>query len=247
MIHTEIYRVRNYEADSRGRLTLLSLANYLQDTADRHAILLGVGMPALAEQGLSWVLHRMKINIIRWPQLTEEIRVETNPSGLERVFVFRDFRVYDQAGELLMTASSTWLVFDTEKRRMVSPGAYFQEIFDPYRALEFLPRAVGKIPAVPPTEPWVRTVSARHNEIDTNDHVNNSVYFQWIQEPLPPQFMHSHRCTEIDLVFKKECSREDRIESKVYPFDSTTLLHLVSNLEGKEVAIGTTAWREISP
>jgi medium-chain acyl-[acyl-carrier-protein] hydrolase len=247
MIHSEIYRIRNYETDRHGNLTLLALANYLQHAADRHAIQLGVGMPALAEQGLSWVLHRMKITISRWPRIAEEIRVDTNPSGLERVFVFRDFRVYDQTGELLISASSTWLVFDTIKRSMTSPGGYFNDIFEPYKDLVFLPRAIGKVPAIPAIEPWVKSVSARHNEIDTNDHVNNSVYFQWFLEPLSTYFLQNHRCTEIDLIFKKECSREDTVSSTVYPLAGTSLLHLISNHDGKEVATGTTIWQEVTP
>lgn len=224
----------------------MSLANYLQDTADRHAIVLGVGMPALAEQGLSWVLHRMKITIFRWPKIAEEIKVETNPSGLERVFVYRDFRVLDQTGELLMTATSTWLVFDTEKRSMVQPGAYFNDIFEPYKALEFLPRAIQKVPTRPKMEPMRRDVGARYNEIDTNDHVNNSVYFQWFIEPLSAQFLEGNRCTVFDIIFKKECSREDQIVSIAYPLDSTSFLHIIINQEGKEVAVGTSAWREIA-
>lgn len=201
-------------------------------------------MPALAEQGLSWVLYRMKIKIHQWPQITDEIRVETNPSGLERVLVFRDFRLYDQAGKLLMTVSSTWLVFDTDKRSMVSPAAYFMDIFEPYKEWEFLPRATQKMPAIPGAEPLLREVGARHNEIDTNDHVNNSVYFQWFLEPLATPFLSSNRCVEFDIIFKKECSREDRIVSSAYTLDSTSFLHVITNQEGKEVAVGTSYWRE---
>lgn len=243
MKQVETYRIRNYETDSHGNLTLFSLANYLQDIADRHAIQLGVGMPALARQGLSWVLHRMKISILRWPRIAEEITIETNPSGLERIFVFRDFRVFDQAGELLMTASSTWLVFDIEKRSMVSPGAYFKDIFAPYKDFEFLPRATMKIPAIPPTSSLNKVVGARQNEIDTNLHVNNSVYFQWFLEPLPGAFLQSHHCEQLDIIFKKECRQEDVIESKVYALGTTSRLHILLNEEGKEVAVGTTNWR----
>lgn len=242
MIYSENFRIRNFETDSQGNLTLLSLANYLQDAADRHAIQLGVGMPVLAELGLSWVLHRMKITVIRWPRLAEEIRIETQPSGLERVYVYRDFRVYDQQGNLLITASSTWLVFDILKRTLSTPAAHFQEIFEPYRHLSFLSRSTLKFPPASSENLLRAQVRARHNEIDTNAHVNNSVYFQWLLEPLPADFLTSHACTEVEIQFKKECTRQDLITSVCSEPDAGEVKHWLLDEAGQEMAVGVTRW-----
>jgi medium-chain acyl-[acyl-carrier-protein] hydrolase len=243
MIHTETLRVRNFETDSQGNLTLLSLANYLQDAADRHAIRLGVGMPALSELGLSWVLHRMKISINRWPRLAEEITIETHPSGLERVYVYRDFRVYDQQRNLLITASSTWLVFDKVKRALVTPAAHFQDIFEPYRHLVFLPRPTPKFsPLLSEGLPRVQ-VRARHNEIDTNAHVNNSVYFQWLLEPFSADFLAGNACKEIEIQFKKECTRQDLITSVCSVPNAGEVRHWLLDDARQEMAVGITRWQ----
>lgn len=246
MPHTETYRIRNYETDRRGQLSLLALANYFQDAADRSAIALGVGMPALAELGLSWVLHRMKINITRWPDIAEEITVKTNPAGLEKIFVYRDFRVYDQANKLLMTATSTWLVFDTEARKLTTPAPHLQVIFDPYRAWEFLPRATARFDALPAEIPSRAEVKARHNEIDINEHVNNAVYFQWMLEALPAAFLDKHFCTEVDIQFKKECGWQDIISSHCAESDALSFRHSLRNDEQKEVAVATTRWLSVT-
>ncbi len=242
MIHTEAIRIRNFETDSQGKLTLLSLANYLQDAADRHAIQLGVGMPALAELGLSWVLHRMKITIHRWPGLAEAISVETLPSGLERVYVYRDFRVYDHQGVLLITASSTWLVFDTVKRSLAAPAAYFQAIFEPYRHLPFLARPTRKFPPLRSDNVLRTVLRARHNEIDTNAHVNNSVYFQWLLEPLSAEFLASNTCDEVEIQFKKECTRQDLIASVCTEPDGGAVKHWLLDEAGQEMALAVTRW-----
>lgn len=242
MIYSEEFRIRNFETDSQGNLTLLSLANYLQDAADRHAIQLGVGMPVLAELGLSWVLHRMKITVSRWPQLAEKIIIETNPSGLERVYVYRDFRVYDQQRTLLITASSTWLVFDVMKRTLVTPAAHFQDIFEPYRNLPFLSRPTLRFPP-PSSEKLLRAqLRARHNEIDTNAHVNNSVYFQWLLEPLSAGFLGSNACKEVEIQFKKECTRQDLITSVCSENNAEGVKHWLFDEAGQEMAVGVTRW-----
>lgn len=242
MIHTEAIRIRNFETDSQGKLTLLSLSNYLQDAADRHAIQLGVGMPALAVLGLSWVLHRMKITIHRWPDLAEEIIIETQPSGLERVYVYRDFRVYDQQRTLLITVSSTWLVFDKVKRTLATPAAHFQDIFEPYRTLSFLARSTRKFPPLRSDNVLRTALRARHNEIDTNAHVNNSVYFQWLLEPLSAEFLASNTCGEVEIQFKKECTRQDLITSVCTEPDGGAVKHWLLDETGQEMAVGLTRW-----
>jgi medium-chain acyl-[acyl-carrier-protein] hydrolase len=242
MMYSEVYRIRNYETDQRGFLTLFSLANYLQDTANLHAIKLGVGMISLADQGLSWVLHRMSISIRRWPRISEEIIVETHPSGLEKVFVYRDFRVYDPDRNLLLTATSTWLVFDTTARTLVLPGVHFETIFDPFREFEFLPRPTRKFAARKEQAEESIQIQARYNEIDANAHVNNSSYFQWFLEPLPDAFIGNHTCIEIDILFKKECTRADKVSSLYWKASEGGFLHQLLNEEGKEVAIGMTYW-----
>lgn len=242
MIYSEIFRVRNFETDSQGKLTLLSLANYLQDAADRHAIHLGVGMPALAKLGLSWVLHRMKITVTRWPRLAEEIIVETQPSGLERVYVYRDFRIYDQQRTLLVTVSSTWLVFDTIKRTLATPAAYFQDIFTPYRDLPFLSRPTRRFPPLSSDKLLRAQLRARHNEIDTNAHVNNSVYFQWLLEPLSAGFLDTKSCSEVEIQFKKECTRQNLITSVCSVPDAGEVKHWLFDEAGQEMAVGVTRW-----
>ena len=73
-----LYR-KNYEVDVshvdfRGRLKLSSLFQYFQDIAGLHAENLGMGMKVLQEdQGVLWVLERIRVDIIKLPLWGEEI------------------------------------------------------------------------------------------------------------------------------------------------------------------------------
>ena len=241
-IHSETYRIRNYEADSNGNLWLPSLANYLQDAADRHAIALGAGVPQLLERVLSWVLYRMRIDIHQWPRIPEEVTVTTNPSGEERVYVYRDYRIYDQAHQLLASASSTWLVFDLRKRKMTTPSPELKIIFEQFHHLPHLPRANQKYPPLPTHWQYQTEVTARQNEIDQNEHVNNSVYFQWLLEPLPTAFLKERRCSMLDITFKAESVRGEIILSLFEPLSNSTLLHRLENAQGQEIVTAITYW-----
>ncbi|HEV7350051.1 acyl-[acyl-carrier-protein] thioesterase [Telluribacter sp.] len=242
MIHSETYRIRNYEADTNGNLWLTSLANYLQDAANRHAIELGAGVPQLLEQGLTWVLHRMRLDIHRWPRLPEEVTVTTHPSGEERVFVYRDYRMYDSEQTLLVTASSTWLLFDLVKRKLTSPSPELKQYFEPYHNFPHFPRANQKYPPLPESWQYQTQVTARHNEIDQNQHVNNSVYFQWLLEPLPADFISTHQCQSLDITFKAECMRGETVHSLCQPLSDHQLMHRLQSQEGTEIVTALTTW-----
>jgi medium-chain acyl-[acyl-carrier-protein] hydrolase len=242
MIHSETYRIRNYEADTHGRLGLHSLANYLQDAADRHAIELGAGVPQLLEQGLSWVLYRIRLDINQWPRLSEEVTVTTHPSGEERVYVYRDYQVVDSEGNLLVSASSTWLVFDLAKRKLTLTTPQMKEVFKPYHTLAPLPRANSKYPSLPDQWQFEAPVTARHSEIDQNQHVNNSVYFQWLLEPLPVSFLLEQRCTSIDITFKAECIRGDVVLSRCAVLENGQLIHRIGNESGDELVTAVSSW-----
>lgn len=246
MIHSETYRIRNYEADSRGRLGLQALANYLQDAADRHAIALGAGVPFLLERGLSWVLHRIRMEIHQWPRISEEVTVATHPSGEEKVYIYRDYKVADAIGNILVSASSTWLVFDLAKRRLTSPTPEMKAIFAPYAAFETLPRANQKYPSVPAGWEFETAVCARHNEIDQNQHVNNSAYFQWLLEPLPVSFIQEYSCKSLDITFKAECLKGDIIRSRCAFTGNGELIHRLENQRGEEIVTALSTWEQLS-
>ncbi|GAB3165870.1 acyl-[acyl-carrier-protein] thioesterase [Telluribacter humicola] len=242
MIHSETYRIRNYEADTNGNLWLSSLANYLQDAANRHAIELGAGAPQLLEQGLAWVLYRMKITIHRWPRIPEEVTVTTHPSGEERVYVYRDYRMYDSEHNLLVSATSTWLLFDVIKRKLTSPSPDLKQYFEPYHNFPHFPRAKEKYPALPTSWKYQTQVTARHNEIDTTQHVNNSVYFQWLLEALPVEFIHQQQCQTVDITFKAECLRGEQVTSLCEPLSDGVYLHRLQNERREEIVTALTTW-----
>ncbi|GAB2789583.1 thioesterase [Rhabdobacter roseus] len=242
MIYSETYRIRNYETDPEGRLWLSALANLLQDAADCHANQLGVGRPELLAWDLAWVLHRLVLSVNRWPRLGESITLETNPSGEERVYIYRDFRGYDSAGKLLFTATSTWLVLNLSTRRLTTPAPEIKRLFEPYRHLEHLPRPSGKFPAAPGTWTYQTTLQPRHNEIDANLHVNNGVYFQWLLESLPFDFLATHHCHHVDLVFKAEGQRGETVQVLSGPVGPNRFVHRVLNPQQAELVVALSTW-----
>ena len=92
----ETIRVRSYEVDKSKRASLFSLVNYFQEAASNNAADLGASVYDLRERGVSWVLHRMQIEVSRFPDHGETILVRTWPSGSEKIYFYRDFLILDK-------------------------------------------------------------------------------------------------------------------------------------------------------
>jgi len=241
-IYEETYNIRSYEADVQNNIHLVSLANYLQDTADRHASALEVSVQQLLGRGLSWVLHRMQLNMSRLPTYLENITVKTYPSGIERVFLYRDFYLYDQTGQLIGQATSTWLVIDVQKRQVISVPADILAKFEQFRALPHLTPAKQKLPFLEASASTSQQVIVRKNEFDHNNHVNNSAYFQWLLEPFPDAFIDHYTLKKVDIVFKNECQRGDIVRSFYQAIGENTFVHRIENQSGTELAQAVTVW-----
>ena len=68
-IWKETYQIRSYEVDCRHRLSILSIFNFMQEAASRHAEALGVSIQQLLSENFTWLLSRLKIKI----ESTEQI------------------------------------------------------------------------------------------------------------------------------------------------------------------------------
>lgn len=238
--HVEIFTIRVSEVDASRQLTPYALVNLFQEVAWNHADALGVSVYRLLEQGITWVLHRMKLDVSRWPQHRETIRIETIPHGTEKRFVYRDFYVYDSAGHRIAQASSTWLVMDIQKRQLVSVPAFIQDSFKEYIGVAALPKADQKLPA--PHDPITQsTFPVRAQDLDINGHVNNSVYFGWLTERIPAMAP-EQTLRSMDVLFRAESTLDDQMVAQVSEVALGRYAHRLSNQHGKERVQALSVW-----
>lgn len=116
--YSEEIDIRGHYTDLEGRLIMKSLCDLFNDVANVQTYALKIDVPTLNEQGLTWMLHKLHILINRMPEQGENVTLETWPSGIDRLFAIRDFRMV--AGEeVLLRATSEWMVIDVNRRRPV--------------------------------------------------------------------------------------------------------------------------------
>ncbi|MEN8156598.1 MAG: acyl-ACP thioesterase domain-containing protein [Bacteroidota bacterium] len=172
------FTVSSYELNPMGQARLTTMANYFQEVAYQHANELGFGFEAMKERRTMWLLSRMKIRMEHYPAWGERITIETWPSGIDKIFAIRDFRVLDEAGREIGVASSSWLIVDLESHRPIRPKAeleayalitYGKPVFD---------TAPEKIPLSGNME-VVKRHMVLFSDLDIVGHVNNVKYMEW--------------------------------------------------------------------
>ncbi len=206
------FSVRAYESDPTGRLSPVSLLNYLQEAASVHAEELGAGMVELLRQNLTWVISRYHVKLFRFPRWKSTVELTTWPCGHQGLFALREFELKDERGAPLAAATSSWMLIDLKTKRPVPPaerlGPYPK---DPRRAVA---SSFEPLPGLDRAD-LERSFRVRMSDLDWNKHVNHVVYISWALETGPPDFLENHRPSEVEVDFRGEAFYGDQVTSRM--------------------------------
>jgi medium-chain acyl-[acyl-carrier-protein] hydrolase len=243
-VWSESFRVRAYEVDASGRVSLPAVCNWLQETAGNHASALGWGVDDLQRQGLTWVLSRFHLQLERRPGWREEVTVATWPAGVRRLFALREFRISSDAGPELGIATTAWLLVNLSSLRPVRLPVALEEIARdaPERVLD---DAFARLPELANAEFEV-AIDVRFADLDMNRHANNVSLIAAALEPLPETVVLGRFLAELEVEFRSEALQGDRLlaQAQGEGGEGWRFLHrLVREGDGREIARARTLWR----
>lgn len=206
--------VEYYEADMTGKLSLPMILNWAVLASKMQADALGVGQDVHLARGLGWVILQYEVTVKRRPKINEAVKVQTFAAKYNPFFVRRPFAFFDAAGEEVIRVDSIWAMIDIENRRMARIP---EDIINAYQA-----EYVKQIPRIPNPAHFAsdevyeaKDYHVRYLDIDANQHVNNSKYFEWMQDVMAPEFLNTHEVTTINLRFENEIRLGHTIQSQV--------------------------------
>ncbi len=238
---TGSFTVRAGEADLYGRASLRTLSQYLEEAAYRHADRLGFSYHPMREKGVFWVLFRMRLEVDRYPQWTEEVELETWARGFSRLFARRDFLIRDARSQVIGRASSQWLLLGLENRRPVRPETVFSM---PAEGTErsALPADPGAAPQATSYSESHR-IAARYGDLDVNRHVNHTRYVEWALNCMEPGWYAHRTIRTLQMEYLEETRDSCPIRLEKGPLDSRSLaIRAVREDTGKAVFHAFLQW-----
>ena len=219
------FPVRAYESGVDNRVTLPGYCNYLQEIAGEHANRLGLGIHALQQGNVTWMLGHLHLLVHRYAAWQENVHVRTWPAGMRgKLVAQRDFLVTGSDGGLLLQGVSEWLYVDLATHRLTRLPEAFAALAPEGTPRSGVPEMEGKIPDLDTSE-WTCALTVRRSDHDFNNHVNNVHYVEWGLECLPADWLSARHVSRLDISFKAEALCGDTVICEAAPQSGTALLH----------------------
>lgn len=205
------------EVDRFLYVKLDALVQMLNTTSMYHTVSLGLAPNYMEEMGLVWVLYSWNLHLEEGEYYAKNLRLRTFALFQKDIYSHRYFYVVDEEGKTVGHALSVWIVINADKRKMVKIPEHVKEAYldrtDP--SLSFLQdEIVQKIDTKPlkkrrnPIYTHEKSFELRFHDIDSNDHVNNTVYIGWAMESLTTDTNEDYLLVnvpeDLSIVYKKE-------------------------------------------
>jgi len=230
--YQESFKIRASEVNFNQKATLPAICDLLQEVAGNHAQQLHFDITDLQQDKLTWVLHRLCVNMDRFPDWRETITIQTWPSSGDGLRAYRDFIIKDADGNTIGKCLSYWLMMNIENRR---PTRIPDKILKmaPQDVKHVLPVDKADFPAIEDPDA-TQSFNVRKTDLDLNRHVNNVHYIEWALSCLPDD----SNVSEIDIQFLAESVAGDTAVAaaeKVANRSGITYIHEITRASDQKV------------
>jgi acyl-ACP thioesterase len=171
------FKIKLFQSDQNGKLTLYSLFHLLQECAWDNARLNNFGYEYLESKNAFWVLSRVLVEMKEYPEWKDEIEIKTWPKGVDGFFAIRDFQISKNGG-VIGNVTSYWLILDKDSKRpkRLDDFNFVHENFLNETAID---KKLEKISILGETSELEKR-RVYSSDLDVNKHVNNATYVRWI-------------------------------------------------------------------
>jgi acyl-CoA thioesterase FadM len=182
--YTTTIAVRSYETTNAGVVAPATLLRYLEHIATLDSAARGFSHVWYETHNAAWVVRDMRLLLWDPPALGDEIQLATWLSGYKRVQATREYCIWKEPGErLIARAQGRWAYVDRERGLPTRI---------PDTLIERFGAAGHTMPPRPTTSAHSSTainvstlaLVARGYEADTQRHINNTIYADWLSEAL---------------------------------------------------------------
>ena len=128
----ESLNIKIYDLDLTEKLSFISVCNYLQESATKHADKLNISAWHLIELNITWVLYRIQIKMDKYLGFNERLIIDTWPAVIKDPYDFRAFRIFNKDNIEIGSALYNWLLIDLDTRKPVRIPEFLYKYHDKY-------------------------------------------------------------------------------------------------------------------
>ncbi|MCL2224312.1 MAG: thioesterase [Defluviitaleaceae bacterium] len=221
-MYTGKHKITYYDLDLAGRVKLSALLRMVHIAADINANDLKIGFKELSAINMTFVLQRIAFGAARIPAYGETVEIRTWPSSVARGTFIRKGDMYDESGKKIMEWASLWILFNISERKILKPSALplaLPECED--HGVKIMPEKIILPTKENPfgAEFSAHTHTVRYADVDTNQHMNNSIYGDLIGNAIGSQ-----NWREVQINYLAETRQCEEISITAYHSTDTFLI-----------------------
>jgi len=239
------FELRYFEMNKFGEASSATILTLLEETAADHCYSINHSLYDLEDQNIGWVLLSGVMTMDRYPRYKEKIIIRTWLSSYSLVKGIRENLIYDEQGTIIGRAKGLWVFFDIKRRRPVQITDAIKEKWS-FCKEESINYDISRKIAAIDSATYIKEFNVNRFDVDTNEHVNNLRYLQWMIESIPSEIMDNYYLHSIDGRFVSEAQYGDTIISNTEPdLRNNSFAHAIKTQQNNKVcATATTLWKE---
>lgn len=239
------FELRYFEMNKFGQATSTTILTLLEETAADHCHSINHSLYDLQNQNIGWVLLSGTMIMDRYPNYKEKITIRTWLSSYSMIKGIRENIIYDEEMNIIGRAKGLWVFFDIMRRR---PTQIFDSIVEGWSfcSEESINHDITKKIKPIDTLAHVEEFKVNRFDVDTNHHVNNIRYLQWLMDSIPEDIIDNYYLHSIDGRFISEAQYGDTILSFTEKdvVDNSFVHTIRTQKDNKVCATARTLWKK---
>lgn len=239
------FELRYFEMNKSGEASSTTILTMLEETAADHCYSINHSLYDLEKQNIGWVLLSGVMKMDCYPSFKEKIIIRTWLSSYSKIKAIRENIIYNEQGDIIGKSKGLWVFFDINRKR---PVKIFDDIKEKWSYFneECINHDITKKIESIDFSSNVKEFKVNQFDIDTNQHVNNIRYLQWIVESISEEIIDNFYLHFIDGRFMAEAHYGDTVMSFTESdISDNSFVHTIKTQKDNKVcATAKTIWKK---
>ncbi len=200
------------------KVNMAGLVHYLQDCTIAHSETVGQGVSAVQKTRRAWFLSSWQIEVDRYPEFMELVKVRTWAHHFKGMYGHRNFVVLDADENQIVKANSIWIFMDIDKMMptRITPEDAAPYTIEPALEMDYAPRKIRPLDAEDQIlSKQYEPIVVKPSFLDSNHHVNNGKYVEealnclCVEEPIKRMRVDYRKAAKSGDIMYPSCYYQD--------------------------------------
>ena len=241
MKYEQLFKVGVREVATENKITNFGILAFLQDVATNHSDISGYGIKDTLPKHMGWVILDWYIEVKKRVPFGTDVYAKTWAIPIDKptFHVYRNFELRDSSNDIIATATSKWVLFDTLKNKIIRLNKEDIELYKPEGNSDYALLKISKLKE-PSFYYGEYEYCVKRSDIDVNNHMNNIKYLSLANEALPEDIYFNNEFNNIRITYKHQIklgcnvrcyyAKEDEKHYVVIKSEDENVLHAIVEL-----------------